>query len=276
MKSKMPTSRRRRARGCRLDWKAVSFTILILGMATTFAVLLIRHMPSQASSSISGRYSDSPSRISHANAASETTMLLTSSPMAIDRDILILVNWENPVPFDRPDNLIPLSEAFGDEVLLTNDEGSIHVEAAAAAQQMFFAAGDAGMCRYKLTSAYRSIEYQDTLWNARLEEDPEYGQNPFAEPVKVMPGRMSEHTTGLALDLLSENCEQADASYAQTPEAQWLEENAHRFGFILRYPEDKQHITGVIFEPWHYRYVGVDAAAQMYEQNLCLEEYLAQ
>ncbi len=89
-----------------------------------------------------------------------------------------------------------------------------------------------------------------------------------------MPGCMSEHTTGLALDILSENHETANDAYGETPEGRWLVENAHRYGFILRYPEGKEHITGVIYEPWHYRYVGVEAATEIWERGICLEEYL--
>lgn len=189
-------------------------------------------------------------------------------------ELLILVNWDNPVPYDRPDDLVTLDEIFNDEVALTNSEGSVNKEAGQAAKAMFSDALAQGIGRYKITSAYRSITYQDQLWNARREQDPTYGDDPYNKPVKVMPGNRSEHTTGLAIDILSEAHEQADDEFADTQEGQWLAENAHKYGFILRYPKDKEHITGVIFEPWHYRYVGVDAATEMYEKNLCLEEYL--
>ncbi len=188
--------------------------------------------------------------------------------------LLILVNWDNPVPYDRPDNLVILSEVFGDEVICVNTDGSINAEAGAMAKEMFLEAQAEGIGKYELSSAYRSIAYQDKLWQARIAEDTDYGSNPYENPVKVMPGKMSEHTTGLALDILAESYKNSDEGYADTREGIWLAENACKFGFILRYPKDKEHITGVIFEPWHYRYVGKEAAKEIFERGICLEEYL--
>lgn len=187
---------------------------------------------------------------------------------------LILVNWDNPVPYERPDDLVVLDEMFGNEVCLVNGEGSINKTAGYAAREMFQDAMEDGIGRYKLSSAYRSIIYQDKLWKKRKQEDPSYGADPYSEPVKVMPGKMSEHTTGLALDILAEAYETANDEYGETAEGKWLAENAHKYGFIMRYPKGKEHITGVIYEPWHYRYVGVEAATEIYERGLCLEEYL--
>ena len=107
-----------------------------------------------------------------------------------------------------------------------------------------------------------------------MDEDPDYGQDPYKNPVKVLPGKCSEHPTGLAVDILSEKYQEANEGYADTAEGRWLRENAHTYGFILRYPEKKEQITGVIYEPWHYRYVGAEAAAEIYEKGLCLEEYV--
>ncbi len=191
-----------------------------------------------------------------------------------DDRFLILVNWNNPLPYDRPDDLVEQGELFGDEVILVNGEGSINIYAGHAAKRMFQDAVRAGICRYKLSSAYRSVSYQDGMWNERVKQDPDYGRDPFNEPVKVMPGRMSEHGTGLALDILSSEHENADDSYGETEEGMWLKDNAWRYGFILRYPKNKEKLTGVIYEPWHYRYVGEEAAKYIYEKGLCLEEYI--
>ena len=89
-----------------------------------------------------------------------------------------------------------------------------------------------------------------------------------------MPGT-SEHQTGLTVDIISQSYWQLDEGYAETYEAQWLKEHAAEYGFILRYPKDKTAITGTSFEPWHYRYVGVEDAQKIMAQGLCLEEYLA-
>ena len=193
---------------------------------------------------------------------------------AIDDEFLILVNWDNPVPYERPDDLVPLYEIFGEEVNVVNSEGSINKTAGFAAKKMFTDAAAQGITDYKITGAYRSTIYQQQLWEEKLAEDPTYGKNPFIEPVNVMPGNMSEHSTGLAIDVLCDDHDSADEYYGETPHAKWLYQNAHKYGFILRYPEGKEYITGVIYEPWHFRYVGIDAAKEIYENGLCLEEYI--
>ena len=90
----------------------------------------------------------------------------------------------------------------------------------------------------------------------------------------VAPPGTSEHQTGLALDIVSLDYQLLDEAQAQTPEQKWLMENSWKYGFILRYPSDKEEITGIGYEPWHYRYVGREAAAAMHQTGQCLEEYL--
>ena len=92
--------------------------------------------------------------------------------------------------------------------------------------------------------------------------------------LRNVPGT-SEHQTGLTVDIISQSYWQLDEGYAETYEAKWLKEHAAEYGFILRYPKDKTAITGTSFEPWHYRYVGVEDAQKIMAQGLCLEEYLA-
>ena len=84
----------------------------------------------------------------------------------------------------------------------------------------------------------------------------------------------SEHQLGLAADIVSAGNQILDESQEQTPEQQWLLSHCQEYGFILRYPSGKTELTGVSYEPWHYRYVGVEAAGEIMEQGLCLEEYL--
>ena len=84
----------------------------------------------------------------------------------------------------------------------------------------------------------------------------------------------SEHNLGLAVDIVARDYQILDDKQADTAEARWLEENCWKYGFILRYPTDKTDITGIIFEPWHYRYVGEEAAREIMERGICLEEYL--
>ena len=86
---------------------------------------------------------------------------------------------------------------------------------------------------------------------------------------RVEPAGCSENGAGLSVDIIS-----ASAGFSATDEYKWLVNNAHKYGFVLRYPEDKTEITGIIYQPWHWRYVGIDVANEMKSNNLCLEEYL--
>ena len=90
----------------------------------------------------------------------------------------------------------------------------------------------------------------------------------------VAPPGTSEHQTGLALDIVSADYQLLDEKQAQTPEQQWLMAHCWEYGFVLRYPTDKCDITGIGYEPWHYRYVGREAAREMTQRGVCLEEYV--
>ena len=90
---------------------------------------------------------------------------------------------------------------------------------------------------------------------------------------QTMPAGKSEHETGLALDILCSENLNMDVTQANEPGNKWLAEHAHEYGFILRYPVDKEEITGILYEPWHFRYVGKEAALFLWESNLTLEEF---
>ncbi len=115
-----------------------------------------------------------------------------------------------------------------------------------------------------LISGYRSYKTQKDLYNKYVKKD---GEN-IANTYSAKPGH-SEHQTGLAFDIGS-----VERSFANTDEAKWIEENAHLYGFIVRYPKDKTDITGYIYEPWHVRYLGKETAKKVWESGLTLEEYL--
>lgn len=112
-------------------------------------------------------------------------------------------------------------------------------------------------------SGYRSYATQERIYNNYVN----YDGKEEADSYSARPGH-SEHQSGLALDVNS-----VDDSFAWTEEAQWIEENCHYYGFILRYPQGKTDYTGYIYEPWHIRYVGVDIAMKIHNSGLCLEEY---
>lgn len=125
-----------------------------------------------------------------------------------------------------------------------------------------------------VASGYRTAEKQQRLLDEKIAAFETMGY-PYAEAQKeaetwvAVPGT-SEHQLGIAVDINADGIH----SYGKEVYA-WLKENSYRFGFVLRYPPDKTELTGVSHEPWHYRYVGVQAASEMVNQNLCLEEYLA-
>lgn len=122
-------------------------------------------------------------------------------------------------------------------------------------------------------SAYISLDRQNDAYNNRLNYFTSTGLS--AEDAKkktetqILPAGFSESNLGLSVDIIN-----TSTDFASTNEYRWLNENAHNYGFILRYPENKTEITGMIFEPWHWRFVGTDAAKIIKEQGLCLEEYL--
>ena len=129
-----------------------------------------------------------------------------------------------------------------------------------------------------ICSSYRSEEEQERLYQNQVNRllDAGFSQaEAEAEAGKVVaePGT-SEHQLGLAVDIVDVNNQNLDESQADTQVQQWLMRNSWKYGFILRYPAEKSAITGIIYEPWHYRYVGKEAAADIYEQGICLEEYL--
>ncbi len=135
-------------------------------------------------------------------------------------------------------------------------------EAKAALDEMFAAAAADG---YKLwvRSGFRSYATQKSLYQNYVKRDGAAA----ADRYSARPG-YSEHQTGLAFDINN-----ASSSFNNTPEAKWLAENAYKYGFILRYPEGKESVTGYIYESWHYRYVGIDKAKLLFESGLTIEEY---
>ena len=145
-------------------------------------------------------------------------------------------------------------------------------------EEMFAAAREAGR-NPVICSAFRSWETQEYLYQNKIQRVmaekglTEEEAAVEAGTVVAVPGT-SEHQIGLALDIVSSEYMNLDEKQMETEDQQWLMENSWKYGFILRYPLNKSDITGIIFEPWHYRYVGKEAAKEIYEQDITLEEYL--
>ena len=135
----------------------------------------------------------------------------------------------------------------------------------------------AGLSPY-ICSSYRTWEKQNRLFEENVRSlmaqgySEEEARTETAKNIAI-PGT-SEHQLGLAVDIVDKNYQILDETQEDTAVQKWLMENSWRYGFILRYPTDKSDITGIVYEPWHYRYVGKEAAEAMYNEGICLEEYL--
>ena len=127
-------------------------------------------------------------------------------------------------------------------------------------------------------SSYRTRRTQEQLYANKVRQWKGYGYSDSEARKKaaaiVAPPDTSEHQLGLAVDLVDASYQTLDTRQADTPAQKWLMAHSWEYGFILRYPTDKSDVTGIIYEPWHYRYVGRDYARQICESGLCLEEWL--
>ena len=184
-------------------------------------------------------------------------------------DTLILVNKSNrapaiPVTLVKPD-VQPTKEAYSENIYM-------QPEAAAALEELFDGAAQEGLTLYA-TSGYRSYSTQKAIYQRKVEATSEK----VASEVVAKPG-YSEHQTGLAMDVEGETTKGIGLveAFGESPEGIWLAEHCHEYGFIIRYPKDKTHITGYIYEPWHIRYVGKEAASEITEMGVTFEEYIAQ
>lgn len=179
---------------------------------------------------------------------------------------LVLVNYANPMEDGYVPSLTDLKPGY-----------SVDSRIAEAANQMLKDAEAEGL-QIVMCSAYRSVERQKNLFGDKVEENINKGMSYWdafedARMSVAEPGT-SEHALGLALDLISYHYDELDEGQEDTKEAKWLAENCHKYGFILRYPPEKTEITRIIYEPWHYRYVGVEDATKIMELGITLEEYL--
>lgn len=182
---------------------------------------------------------------------------------------LVLVNKLHPIDKEYVPDLcnIRYSDKQADRLII-NDLNNMLEDARSLGYNIY------------VCSAYRSIEYQTTLFENKVRRlmcdgyDADEAEN-IASNV-IMPPGYSEHHTGLAVDIVSENSMELEITQKETDENKWLAENAYKYGFVLRYPEDKENITGISYEPWHFRYVGPYIAEYMWKRNYTLEEFLSE
>lgn len=202
------------------------------------------------------------------NAATADSGEVAADVMEVTDDWLLLVNKTHPLSKDYvPRDMIRIKYCVGDHAESMRYMRELPAE---HFHEMIEAAAAAGY-EIGIRTAYRSYEQQYNIFWNYVAQDGEEAANKYS----ARPGQ-SEHQTGLCADVTSPSVEyKLTTEYGQTPEGKWLSENAHYYGFIIRYPLGKEEITGYQYEPWHVRYVGEEAAAQIHEKELTLEEYLA-
>ena len=185
--------------------------------------------------------------------------------MEVDDWRMILVNRDFILPDDYEVTLAPC---------ITSDPDSLKLDHRVAPfyNKMYLAALEDGITLVPI-SGYRSVERQKNNFERKINTYIDQGYSKIEATQMaatiILPPGTSEHNAGLAMDICS-----LEQDFEETAEYRWLCENAADYGFILRYPENKQDITKIIYEPWHWRYVGVEAAKAMQASGQCLEEYL--
>lgn len=191
-----------------------------------------------------------------------------SAIVANPYEILALVNKQNALPDGyTPEDLVAPDVRFP----FTEDlpKKQMRKVAADALADMFNAGDEAGVDLFA-QSGYRSFDRQEAIFASYSEENGEEAANNFS----ARPGE-SEHQTGLTMDITSPDINyDLNTDFGKTDEGKWVKEHAAEFGFIIRYPEDKEDITEYQYEPWHLRYVGKKAAKEITDNNLALEEYI--
>lgn len=141
---------------------------------------------------------------------------------------------------------------------------------------MFSAMKEDGFKDIAVISGYRSYEYQENLHKKQVKKHKKYPKDEAIRRASkiVAPAGSSEHQTGLAVDVSTSIVGYGlSEEFEETQDYKWLRENSYKFGYIVRYTKEKRHITGIIYEPWHLRYVGEEAAKEIVEKGLCFEEY---
>lgn len=208
-----------------------------------------------------------PAASSTPNPTPTVAPTVTPTPAITDKWNSILVNPWNPIPDD-----------FTVELKNIENGHSVDARIAIYLEKMLADARAEGLSPM-ICSSYRTNEKQETLYTNKVKQYLSQGysqEDAESEAGKwvAVPGT-SEHQTGLAVDIVSSSYQILDQKQEETAEQKWLMENSYKYGFILRYPNDKREITGIYYEPWHYRYVGHKIAKEIHEKNICYEEYLA-
>lgn len=180
---------------------------------------------------------------------------------------LILVNYDHPIPDD-----------WTIDLAMTRYGYEVDTRIADAVDELITAAASDNISLI-ICYGYRTIEQSRQLFEKQVNKQLALGLSQEQAVIEarrwVAPPGTSEHHTGLALDIVTPSHQVLNHAFADTDAGQWLAAHSWEHGFVIRYPEDKQEVTGITYEPWHVRYVGKEHAAAMHENNECLEEYVA-
>lgn len=254
--------RRRRRRFRKIIWRVIPYIMGMLLLVTawkltSFALLQL----SEDSKPQQEDQAETPG----AEELQETFQ--DSSFASAEKEDLLLVNKSHPLPKDYQPSLKRLAD-YGAEVDQSVYDALINM----------LEDGEKEGLSFWIASSYRSMERQRELLDEDIETLVRQGHTysqAYEEVVKeTMPVGCSEHATGLAVDIVSKDYQILDEQQGRTDEIIWLQEHCSQYGFILRYPEEKEEITKVSYESWHFRYVGVNAAREITSQGITLEEYL--
>ena len=244
--------------------------VLIAGFAAGLVVCFLLNMVINRITELTEKNEKLSSQVKSGTAKNKADTEASADELSSEEDTwsLVLINEEHPLDTNYTPELAEIREGTFVDVRIQEE-----------AAQMFKDAAEEGMDMY-IVSAYRNYDAQRDVFNATMVDWISNGSVPleaYEETKKsvAVPGT-SEHASGLAMDITSAQYGELDDKQADTAEAKWLAKNCWKYGFILRYPPEKSDITGIIFEPWHYRYVGKEAAKEIMEKDITLEEYLAQ
>ena len=210
-------------------------------------------------------YSETEGGETYEEEADETGSYIEQPEFSSDDWSIILVNKQHPIPDDYTFNLGTISGSMEcDERIIT------------PLVDMLKAARADGV-NLIVCSPYRDIDRQTMLFSNKVNRYMGGGMSymdayNLASQAVTVPGS-SEHQIGLAVDIITDGYATLDEGFGDTAAGKWLSENSYRYGFILRYPQGKEEITSIEYEPWHFRYVGVDAATVIKENGICLEEF---
>ena len=249
--------------------KKIILVIVLMLLAAALVFVIITRVSSPEESPVS-----SPTAEVSPTPSPEPSPSPSPSPEPYaDKPEVDITSWE--LALVNKDNL--LASDFAPELTSIGNGQNFDSRAVDNFELFVAAAKNEGLSVY-ITSSYRSYATQQTLFNNKVNqyiysEGSREAAETKAKTIVAYPGT-SEHQLGLACDIVDKYYEYMNESLADTALSKWMAEHCAEYGFILRYPDGKQDITGVMFEPWHYRYVGVEAATYIMENDLCLEEFI--